>query len=425
MMMKKISALFVMAMMLIPLFVEEPGNLKNTETKESENEDWFLEYCEQTNHENPDCPCADAPEANVTSEDFVQRFADSEHLPENGTFRIILMTSCKTNLIDENGEYNAIWNNPAPWNAFVGGSYERSGELLGDLDWSAVVATPEATIQENTGYGNDAEHPILNGHAEEVFADGQQFYTDGPWNKALGYTDNGGQGSTLQNGIDSFAWTGAHVNGTPHSTYSFSELNATNTTYLMTGYAWFAQLHHNIEWTSRPMEESYRVYALSEPVEFVNGTGIVPIDELNQSNGSGNDADWFLDYCEETNHENPDCPNHGQQVNNNTDDNNGTADNETDSSAHDQWIQYCEETNHENPDCPNHQANQDNESNTTDDNYSFLDYCEETNHENPDCPEHVSQDLDEEDSSGLPGFEFYIALFAILLVVLRQRNVVV
>ena len=229
-------------------------------------------------------PCTDAPNSDATSAQFIQRFIDSNEVSNNSTFRIILLTSCKTNLTNDDGTYNPQWNEAPTWNQFVLDSYFNSGSLLGDIGWSAVVATTNSSVQDNTGYYADSDVPVVNGNAEIAYSDGAQFFEDGPWKQNIGHTDNGGQASTLNNGIDSFAWTGSHVNGSNHSTYSVSGLDSGATEYLMTGYAWFTLDHHNFEWTSRPMDEQYRVYALSEPVQLVNGTELTPTALLtNQS----------------------------------------------------------------------------------------------------------------------------------------------
>ena len=225
-------------------------------------------------------PCSDAPDSDVTSQDFIQRYNQSDALMENSTFRIVLLTSCKTNLTDDTGLYDAVWNHAEQWNRFVLNSYYNSGSLLGDIGWSAIVATADSTVQDNTGYLSDSNVPIFNGVAEQVFDNGEQFYQTGPWKENIGHTDNGGQGTTNNNGIDSFAWTGSHVNGSAHTTYSLEQINANNTDALMTGYAWFSLDHHNFEWTSRSIDEHYRVYALSEPVQLINGTEITPLSSI-------------------------------------------------------------------------------------------------------------------------------------------------
>ena len=241
-------------------------------------------HCRIDDNTRPEpMPCSDAPDSDVSSEDFIERFNQSDALIENSTFRIVLLTSCKTNLTDDAGIYDAAWNNAERWNRFVLNSYYNSGSLLGEISWSAIVATPESSVQDNTGYLDDSNIPVFNGVAEQVFDDGEHFYQTGPWKENIGHTDNGGQGSTNNNGIDSFAWTGSHVNGSAHSTYSLEEINANNTDALMTGYAWFSLDHHNFEWTSRPVEEYYRVYALSEPVQLINGTKIIPLSSISNT----------------------------------------------------------------------------------------------------------------------------------------------
>ncbi len=239
-------------------------------------------YCrdiEDTTQPEP-MPCSDAPDSDVSSQDFIERFNQSDALMENSTFRIVLLTSCKTNLTDDAGIYDEAWNHADKWNRFVLNSYYNSGSLLGEISWSAIVATPEASVQDNTGYLDESNIPVFNGVAEQVFDNGEHFYQTGPWKENIGHTDNGGQGSTNNNGIDSFAWTGSHVNGSAHSTYSLQEINANNTDALMTGYAWFSLDHHNFEWTSRSVDEHYRVYSLSEPVQLINGTEIIPLSSI-------------------------------------------------------------------------------------------------------------------------------------------------